>query len=100
VPGTYWYGSPYGFRGYWRDAWAAPYDPGQVYTDQIVTIETQVYNLADDKLIFAARSNSTNPSTAGKLADSVIRHVRNRMNKDGLIALFTSPTSAAQAVGK
>lgn len=85
VPGAYWYDTPYTFGGYWNLAWAYPYDPGYAYTDQIVTVETQIYNLNDDKLIFAARSETTNAATASKLADSVIRHIMEQLKKDRLI---------------
>ena len=86
TPGTYWYGQPYGFAGYWGAAWANPYDPGVYYSDQIVIVETQIYSLRDDKLIFAARSETTNPASAGKLADSVIRHILSELRKQGLVA--------------
>jgi hypothetical protein len=85
VPGTYWYPQPYGFAGYWRTAWATPYDPYNYVADRIVTVETNIYSLTDDKLLFAARSNTTNPSSAGKLTESVMRHVKDRMAKDGLL---------------
>ncbi len=86
VPGSYWYGPPYyTFAGYWGTAWGYPYDPGYVTSEQVVSIETQIYSLKDDKLIFAARSETTNPSSVGKLEDSVIRHVKKRLEKDGLL---------------
>jgi hypothetical protein len=96
VPGSYWYGTPYTIAGYWRNAWAYPYDPGYVVQDQIVSVETQVYSLAQDKLLFAARSETTNPASAGKLTDSVIRHVREDMKKKGLIAMH--PLNGADAI--
>jgi hypothetical protein len=86
APGTYWYGTPYGFSGYWGMAWAYPYDPAYVAVDQVVTMETQIYNLQTDKLIFAARSETTNPASVRKLTDSVLRHVADRLKKDGLLA--------------
>ena len=83
--GAYWYDRPYGFNSYWGYAWATPYDPGYYGENRIVTIETQIYTLKDDRLIFAARSQTTNPKSAGKLTDSVIRHIRERLRKDGLL---------------
>jgi hypothetical protein len=87
APGNYWYDRPYGFNGYWNMAWSSPYDPyGAWAPTSIVTIETQVYSLADDKLVFAARSNTTNPSSVKMLTESVIRHVKEAMLKTGLVA--------------
>jgi len=85
VPGSYWYGRPYGFAGYWGDAWASPYDPGYIVADRVVTIETQIYNLSKDQLLFAARSETTNPKSAKALTNSVIRHIREQLHKDGLL---------------
>lgn len=89
TPGAYWYGPPYyTFSNYWGTAWGYPYDPGYVYTNQIVTIETQIYSLANDKLIWAGRSETTDPRTAGKLAHSVVGRVVRALKKDGLLALL------------
>lgn len=85
-PGTYWYGTPYGFAGYWGMAWAYPYDPAYVAVDQVVSVETQIYSLQNDKLIFAARSETTNPASVRKLTDSVLRHISDRLRRDGLMA--------------
>lgn len=90
--GSYWYDRPYGFNSYWGYAWSTPYDPGYYAENRIVTIETQIYSLPDDKLIFAARSETTNPKSAGKLTDSVIRHIRERLRKDGLILAILTAT--------
>lgn len=89
-PGAYWYGPPYySFSNYWGTAWGYPYDPGYVYANQIVTIETQIYSLTNDKLIWAGRSETTDPRTAGKLAHSVVGRVVRALKKDGLLALMT-----------
>ena len=56
--GAYW-GDSYGFAGYWNNAWAYPYNPGYVTTTQIVTVETNIYSLKDDKLVFAALSQTS-----------------------------------------
>jgi hypothetical protein len=89
-PGAYWYGPPYySFSNYWGTAWGYPYDPGYVYANQIVTIETQIYSLTNNKLIWAGRSETTDPRTAGKLAHSVVGGVVRALKKDGLLALMT-----------
>lgn len=95
VPGSYWYSTPYTFSGYWRNSWAYPYDPGYYVQDQVVSVETQVYSLAEDKLVFAARSETTNPASAGKLTDSVIRHIKADMKKKGLLASLTGAAAIA-----
>ena len=44
-------------------------------TTQIVSVETNIYNLKNDKLVFAARSETSDPSSVGKLIRSVMRHI-------------------------
>jgi len=91
VAGTYWGGAPYyGFSSYWRNSWGYAYDPGYYTEDVIVSIETQIYSLANDKLLWAARSETTNPRSVNKLGNSVIKHVMHALHKEGLVALFCS----------
>jgi len=88
VPGGYWYGGPYySFAGYWGTAWGYPYDPGYIAQDRIVSMETQIYTLANDKLVWAARSETTNPRSVNKLVDSVLRHVMEELQKENLVAV-------------
>ena len=85
VPGAYWYASPYSFNGNWYDSWRSPYDPGGYYTeDTVVSIETQIYSLANDNLIWAGRSETTNPRSVRKLGHSVVKHVLRSLEKDQL----------------
>lgn len=95
VPGSYWYSTPYTFGGYWRNAWASPYDPGYYTQNQVVSVETQIYSLTADKLVYAARSETTNPASAGKLTDSIIRHLKSDMKKKGLMMAMNLLTGAA-----
>jgi len=92
-PGTYW-GPGYGFGGYWGSSWAYPYNPGYVNTTQIVTVETNIYSLRDDKLVFATRSETSDPSSVGKLIRSVMRHINEELKKNGMMAYM--PQSAGE----
>jgi hypothetical protein len=100
-PGSYW-GPGYGFAGYWGSSWAYPYDPGYVSTSQIVSVETNIYSLKDDKLVYAAKSETTDPKNVGKLIRSVMRHIDEDLRKARMIA--SSPRapsdSAAVAAGR
>ena len=88
VPGTYWGGAPYysNFGGYWSNAWGYAYDPGYYTEDIIVSIETEIFSLTKDKLLWSARSETTNPRSINKLENSVIKHVFHALEKDGLIS--------------
>ena len=87
VPGTTWWGpAPYAtFGGYWGYGWGAVYDPGYLRQDTVVTLESAVYSLKADKLRWAGRSRTFNPSSAQSLVDSVVSASADRMRKEGVL---------------
>jgi hypothetical protein len=74
-----------GVGGYWGYAWPAVSTPGYTVTDTLVQVETLVYELGDDKLVWASRSRSFNPTNAKDLVNEVVDAVRHEMKKQGLI---------------
>lgn len=88
TPPTYYgpsyYGSPYysGFwgGGYYGHGWSSAYDPGSIRTDTYVSIETVIYDLRQNKLVWAGQTKTMNPSDVesfvGELADAVSRELR------------------------
>ena len=78
VPGTYW--GPYYAIGGWP-AW----DPGYVELNTIVHVETDVYNVLDDRLIWASRSRTYDPHSMRSLVDDVANAVGKAMRKQGLL---------------
>jgi hypothetical protein len=81
VPPTY-YGDAWGYWGY-----AAPmvYEPGYLATDRIVQVETNAYQVPTAKLIWAARSDTLNPSDAQQTIDEVVKATVEAMRKDGIL---------------
>jgi hypothetical protein len=80
VPGTY-----SSFGGYWGYAYPMVYDPGYLRTDTIVRVETMVYSVADDKLLYAARSRTFNPSSAAETVKEIVASVAEDLKKRGLL---------------
>jgi hypothetical protein len=85
-----WYGAPgygsfWGGGGYWGYGWGAVYDPGYLRTDTIVSVETLVYSLKHDKLVWAGRSETTNPSKADDFVRELTAGAVKEMKKVGLI---------------
>ena len=78
VPGTYW--GPYYAIGGWP-AW----DPGYVQMNTVVSVETDVYNVMDDRLIWASRSRTYDPRSMRSLVDDVTKAVGKAMRKQGLL---------------
>jgi hypothetical protein len=84
APGVY---APayYGFYSYYSFAWPMVYDPGYMRTDTYIRIETQVYSVKSDKLVWAGVSSSANPKSASQLVDAVAHAVAAEMRKQKLI---------------
>jgi hypothetical protein len=74
VPGSF-HPAPFhrGFYGYWGYGWAMAYDPGYYRLDRTVVIATNVYSVADDKLVWASESETFNPASIREAVDEVVR---------------------------
>ena len=76
------YGGLYG--GYWGFGWGVAYNAGNMEIDTKVSVETLLYDLGTDKLIWAGMSETANPSTALKFIKDLVNHVASEMRKQGL----------------
>ncbi len=77
--GPYW-GGYYGYG--WGGAWGGGVD---VRTNTIVTVETLVYSIPQNKLIWAGQSNTTNPSKVDGFVRELATAARREMKKAGLL---------------
>jgi hypothetical protein len=77
--GPYW-GGYYGYG--WGGAWGGGVD---IRTNTIVTVETLVYSLPQNKLIWAGQSNTTNPSKVDAFVRELATTARQEMKKAGLL---------------
>lgn len=67
------------FGGYWGHPTEM-----DMRTDEIVHVETNVYSLADDKLLYAARSRTFNPGSAAGMVDEIADAVAEDLEEKGL----------------
>lgn len=76
------YGNAWGYWGY-----AAPlvYEPGYMAMDRVAVVETNVYNVADARLVWAARSETLNPRNAKALIGDVVRVVVEKIRAEKLL---------------
>lgn len=75
-----------GFYGGWYGwGWGAAYSPGNIRTDTLVFVETLVYSLKQDKLVWAGQSKTTNPEKVHEFIDDLVDHAAAEMKKAGLI---------------
>ena len=87
-PGTYWGGPAYGSfwgPGYWGAGWGAVYSPGYLQEDTIVSVETLIFSLQQDKLVWAAMSKTTNPSNVGPFIKELVGAAAKELKYAGLI---------------
>jgi len=85
APGNAWYTGPYDFWGYWGTSWGYAYDPGYYQVNQIYSVETAVYSVINDKLIFAARTETVDPYSLKKLVNSVVDKSIKTLHKENVI---------------
>jgi hypothetical protein len=84
VPPTWnsgYYSSLWGYYGY---GWGAMYDPGYVRDDMVVAIETLIYSVPKNALLWAGSSESRNPKDSRKLLADLVKQAAKEMKKQGL----------------
>jgi hypothetical protein len=74
-----------GFGPYWGYGWSSVYQPGYLQTDTDVSVETQVYSLKQDKLIWASTSRTTNPDNLSNLLKEVAGATTQEMQRQGFL---------------
>ena len=76
------YGGFYG--GYYTFGWGVTYTAGNIQIDKVVHVETLIYDLRTDKLIWAGISDTKNPSTGLKFIKDLVKTAAKEMKKQGL----------------
>jgi hypothetical protein len=93
VPGTSYVPAPYygGFYSYYYSAYPAVYDPGYLVTSTIVQIETNLYDVKNDKLAWSAISEVVDPQGDPNDVKDFSIMVGDRMAKEGMIPKQMKP---------
>jgi hypothetical protein len=76
--GPYW-------GGYYGYGWGGAYGGTEIRTNTIVTVETLVYSLKQNKLIWAGQSKTTNPSKVDAFVRELAKTAAKEMKKAGLL---------------
>jgi hypothetical protein len=74
------------FSGYWGYGWGYPYEPAQVTTDTVLRVETLVYSLERDELLWAGTSRTVNPSNLEKFVARLADQAAKQMMQQGVLA--------------
>jgi hypothetical protein len=81
-------GTAYGSFGSYYSSYGVgvSYSTGSVQTDTVVTIETLIYSLKQDKLLWAGTSRTSNPEGLQSLITEVADGVASEVAREGLVA--------------
>ncbi|MGK9119488.1 hypothetical protein [Olivibacter jilunii] len=78
-----WYGGFYSYYNYW---YPIIYDPGYYVTDKKYFLETNLYDLETEKLLWSAQSQTVNPGSIDNFVKTYPTKLIEQMIKDGLIS--------------
>ena len=85
---SYWTAYPYYghfWGGYWGWGWGSVYAPGYLQTDQVVSVETLIYSLRQDQLVWAGVSRTIDPSSLDGFIEELASAITDEMKSDGLL---------------
>jgi len=82
------------YRGYWGGyygagwgtPWGATWSGGEIHTNTVVRVETLVYSLKQNKLVWGGESRLVNPSSIDKTIDRLATAAAMELHKQGLIS--------------
>jgi hypothetical protein len=77
------YGGFYG--SYYGSAYHRVYTPGYTVVDTVVSLETRVYSVNPDKLVWAGNTKSVNSASSESIAGELVKIVVDDMRSSGLI---------------
>ena len=75
------YGTLWGYYGY---GWGAVYVPGSVQKETVVVVETTIYSVPRDQLLWAAVSETKNPRDMRAFFEELAKETVKEMQKQGL----------------
>jgi hypothetical protein len=82
-------GPPYAvyWGGYYGHGWGMPWYGPEIRTYTVVSVETLVYSLRQNKLVWGGQSTTTNPSNVDRLVHDTATKVARELERQGLLAV-------------
>jgi hypothetical protein len=83
-PGTWvnpYYSSLWGYYGY---GWGSVYIPGGVDRDTVVVVETTIYSVPRNQLLWAAVSETKDPKTLQRFVEELVKESVKKLHEQGL----------------
>jgi hypothetical protein len=72
------------FWGYYGYSWGAVYTPGYVRDERILSLETLIFSVPKNALVWAGQSVTENPKDGRKVVEEVVKEAVAEMRKQGL----------------
>lgn len=81
-------GAPYSmyWGGYYGYGWGMPWYGADIRTYTVVSVETLVYSLRQNKLVWGGQSTSTNPPSVDRLVHDTATKVVKELGRQGLLS--------------
>lgn len=73
------------FSGYYFRTWASYSTPSRFITTKTYTVETNVYSIKEDRIIWTGLTETTNPDGVDKMIREIVKVVYKQMVKEGFI---------------
>jgi hypothetical protein len=73
------------FSGYYYNRWNYSKTPGYYTTTKTFTVETNVYSIKEDKIIWTALTETTNTEGLKNMTDEIVKTVYKQMLKEGFV---------------
>jgi len=73
------------FSGYYGASWGYYNDPGYYSSTKKFSVETNVYSLNEDKMLWTGITESTDPAGVERMTEEIAYVVKEKMIKDGFI---------------
>jgi len=83
-------GNSYNYWGYHGWYYGSYYDPGYIQEDVNYMVETNLFSLTENKLLWSGITKTVNPVSLEQTISEVVKQTYHRMQNDGL---FTEPTN-------
>ena len=85
TPATFSYSPNAGMYGYYNTSHAVTYNPGYTVTDTLLRIDTKLFNVASEKMIWSGKTESFNPTSSREVIGDLERLVIRDMRKSAVI---------------
>jgi hypothetical protein len=82
---SYWVANYSTFSGYYSYGWGGMYDPGYVTMDSVFMIETLIFDIKADKLLWAGLSLTKNPRRVDEFMKDLVSAAAKQLQKEGLV---------------